>query len=255
MKIEVGDDLEPCTFVLITGASSGIGREIARTLSSENRLILCGRDQERLQETKNLCAQSEQHLVWSYDLADTSQIGEALKEFLREKEVFVSSFVHSAGMSPISPLRMLTMAQMHEIMDVNFFSAAEILKVLSSKKINKKSLQSVVFISSIYSKLGAKGQSVYCASKGALDAFVRSMAEELAPNVRINSVLPGGIRTAMGETVFANREILAKPLDAGYLLGLGKSTNIAAMVDFLLSDKADWITGQCFTVDGGRTSH
>ena len=253
MKIEVGDDLEPCTFVLITGASSGIGREIARTLSSENRLILCGRDQERLQETKNLCAQSEQHLVWSYDLADTSQIGEALKEFLREKEAFVSSFVHSAGMSPISPLRMLTTAQMHEIMDVNFFSAAEILKVLCSKKINKKSLQSVVLISSIASQFGTKGQSVYAASKAALDAFMRSIAVELAPRTRLNSVLPGGIETAMSEP-FLQSGIDLSAWDPDYLLGRGKTKDIANMVEFLLSDKARWITGQSFIVDGGKTA-
>lgn len=240
-------------YILITGASSGIGREIARTLSSENRLILCGRNQERLQETKNLCAQGEQHLVWPYDLADTAGIGEALKEFLREKEAFVSSFVHSAGMSPISPLRMLTTAQMHEIMDVNFFSAAEILKVLCSKKINKKSLQSVVLISSIASQFGTKGQSVYAASKAALDAFMRSIAVELAPRVRVNSVLPGGIETAMSAP-FLQNGIDLSALDKEYLLGRGKTKDIANMVEFLLSDKARWITGQGFIVDGGKTS-
>ena len=254
MKIEVGDDLEPCTFVLITGASSGIGREIAITLSSENRLILCGRNQERLQKTKNLCAQSEQHLIWSYDLADTFRLGGALKEFLREKDVFVSSFVHSAGMSPISPLRMLTTMQMHEIMDVNFFSAAEILKVLSSKNVNKKSLQSVVFISSIASQFGTKGQSVYAASKAAMDAFMRSMAVEMAPRIRINSVLPGGIKTAMSEFLLQNT-VDPTALDKDYLLGAGKTQDIASMVEFLLFDKARWITGQSFIVDGGKTAY
>ena len=167
----------------------------------------------------------------------------------------MESFVHSAGMAPISLLRLLSLAKMHEIMDVNFFSAAIILKTLLGKKVNHHRLQSVVLISSIHSNRGVKGQPIYCASKGAIDSFVRAMADELASKVRINSILPGAINTSMGGTILENAAILKNPIDAGYLLGLGQTEDIANMTAFLISDKAKWITGQNLTVDGGKTAH
>ena len=150
---------------------------------------------------------------------------------------------------------MTTTAQMHTIMDVNFFSAVEILKLLTSKKINGKALVRAILISSIQSRLGAKGQSVYCASKAALEGFMRAMAVELAPTVILNVIRPGGIRTPMGDLLQQNQELLAKPSDDGYLLGLGEAEDIAAMAEFLMGEGAAWITGQIFTVDGGRCAH
>ncbi len=95
--------------------------------------------------------------------------------------------------------------------------------------------------------------SLYSASKGALDSFARSMAYELAPRVRVNTVLPGGIVTR-GTQSLANGVNVPKD-ESGYLLGEGKVQDIANMIVFLLSEQARWITGQNFTVDGGKTTH
>lgn len=121
-----------------------------------------------------------------------------------------------------------------------------------NRKLNGDTLKSVVLISSNISNFGAKAFGVYGASKGAMDALMRSLAVELAPKVRLNSVLPGGVRTTMTEHMYQDEE-LVKRMAATYPLGLGEANDIYEVVNFLLSDKARWITGQQCTVDGGRT--
>ncbi len=242
-------------YVLLTGASSGIGRTTAVRLSKIYPLILGGRNEKRLEETRAMCANGDNHFIWRYDLADVAGIADNLTALLQGKAIVVDGFVHSAGIAPLAPLRLTSLETMHEIMDVNFFSAVEILKLLTSKKVNGKALARVVLISSLQSRIGAKGQSVYCASKAALEGFMRAMAVELAPGVRLNVIRPGGIWTPMGDILGQNQELLAKPIDDGYLLGLGETRDIAAMVEYLLGEDAKWITGQIFTVDGGRCAH
>ena len=139
------------------------------------------------------------------------------------------------------------------MMNVNFFAAVEISRVLVSQRCNGQSLSNLVFVSSIASQFGSKGHSLYSASKGALDALMRSLAIELAPRVRVNSVLPGAISTPMTASTFANQE-LADRLKQQYPLGLGTADDVAALIEFLISDAARWITGQQFVVDGGRTA-
>lgn len=236
-------------YILITGASSGIGRAVAITLSDKYPLILCGRNIENLEKTKSQCHSGCKIMLWPFDLQKVEGIGISLAGFIKDQAVSIGGFVHSAGVSPISPLRMLPLAKIHEIMTVNFLSSVEILKVLSSKKINSKCLNSVVFISSIAAVCGVKGQAVYSASKGALNAFARSMAVELAPNVRVNCVMPGGLRTAMTEAMYESSPEPDK-LDNN-LLGAGSVDDIAEAVYYLLSDKSRWVTGQALAVDGG----
>lgn len=242
------------TYTLVTGASSGIGRAIAINQALHSNLILCGRDLARLEETKKQCANSENHIVWQCDLKRVETIGESLKFLMNGQKLYIHHFVHSAGIAEIMPLHLMSIEFMQETMNVNFFSAVEIMKVLGNKRINKQSLTNVAFISSIYSKYGAKGQALYSASKGAIDSFVKSMAVELAPNVRVNSILPGAIKTRLAKEVFENEDSIKK-IGEGYLLGFGKTEEIAQMVEFLLSDKSKWITGQQFIVDGGKTAH
>ena len=111
---------------------------------------------------------------------------------------------------------------------------------------------SAVLISSNISNFGAKAHSAYGASKAAIDGLMRSLAIELAPNVRINSVLPGGIKTALTARIFEDKELIRK-MELSYPLGLGCTNDIANAVEFLLSNRSRWITGQQITVDGGRT--
>ena len=100
--------------------------------------------------------------------------------------------------------------------------------------------------------MGAKAFNVYSASKAALDALMRSLAVELAPNVRLNSVLPGAIQTRMTDHIFKDAELLNR-MTKDYPLGVGYPSDIFEMVRFLISDESRWITGQQFVVDGGRS--
>jgi NAD(P)-dependent dehydrogenase (short-subunit alcohol dehydrogenase family) len=243
---------EPTKYALITGASSGIGRAIALRLACERNVILHGRDTGRLEETGRQCPKTAKRLIWRYDLADPVGLEASLAGLLKTNDAVVDTFVHSAGMLTLLPLRSMTSAQMSELMNVNFLSAAQIVSVLVKKNTNDKQLRNIVFVSSTASKFGAKAFSIYSASKGALDAMMRSLAVELAPQVRVNSVLPGGIGTQMTDRMLSDAE-LKERMEREYPLGLGQGDDVANLVHFLVSEEARWITGQQFVIDGGRT--
>jgi len=239
--------VQTCT--LLTGASSGIGAAIARRLGSGRSLILGGRDADKL------CAASDngRHIVWPYDLRDVDGIQASLSGLLEQRQVAVDCFVHCAGVVKVMPARLMDTPVVQEVMNVNVLSAIQILRTLL-KKTNQGALTNVLFISSTYSIRGVKGQALYAASKGALDAMMQSLAVELAPAVRVNSVLPGGVKTPMSQRAFEDPQHLEK-MKQEYLLRLGEVDDVVNVVEFMLSDKAGWITGQKIVVDGGQTAH
>ncbi len=238
--------------IIITGASSGMGREMAKKFSSSYPVILNGRDLERLEETRQQCQNPQNQLIWQYDLENVEDVEQTLATFLTGHQVRVAYFVHCAGYMKTYPLKMVSASLFQQTFNINVISGALIIKTLMNRKLNGDTLKSVVLISSNISNFGAKAFGVYGASKGAMDALMRSLAVELAPRVRLNSVLPGGVRTTMTEHMYQDEE-LVKRMAATYPLGLGEANDIYEAVNFLLSDKARWITGQQCTVDGGRT--
>lgn len=239
-------------YLLITGASSGIGREMAISLSSDYRLILHGRDMLRLEETRELCQNPAVQLCWPFDLADVSALATNLPEFLAERGVQVFGFVHCAAQLKMLPLRSISIEHAQSVMNTNALAAMEITRLLLRKNVNQKALESIVFISTIASQYGAKGFTAYSASKAALDGLMRSLAVELAPSVRVNSVLPGGVRTPMTEGMFADPDI-SERLTRDYPLGVGYPSDVTNAVNFLLSRDSRWITGHQLVVDGGRS--
>ena len=239
-------------FVLVTGASSGIGRKIAIGLSATYNVVLNGRNLERLIATKEKCSVANEQIIFIKDLSRIDELEEQLSIFIRENKIEISHFVHCAGYMKMVPLKRITIETINTTFATNIFSAALIIKVLINFKLNNAALKSTVLISSNISNFGAKAFNIYGASKSALDGLMRSLAIELAPKIRINSVLPGSVRTEMTESIFANEET-AKRMESTYPLGLGTTNDIFEIVEFLLSEKARWITGQQFTIDGGRT--
>ena len=237
-------------YTLITGASSGVGRELAIYLSKSRKLILNGRNEEQLQETKVKC--EIEPLVWSYDLYNVQDLESALAMFIKGHDICVSSFVHCAGLMKMVPIRAVNIETLNNTYAVNVFAPALITKTLAGRKVNGRELKSVVFISSNISNCGAAAFSAYGSSKAALDGLMRNLAVELAPNVRINSVLPGGMITEMTKDIFADEAKKAE-FEKNYPLGLGTPSDIAPVVEFLLSEKPRWMTGQQVIVDGGRT--
>lgn len=240
--------------LLLTGASSGIGRDMAISLSRHRRLILNGRDTDRLEETRALCHAPDQHICWPFDLVDVDALDAALPALLVSHDVRVSAFVHCAALLKVLPLRSITIAHAQAVMNANTLSAMEITRLLMRKNVNHKALTNIVFISTIASQFGARGFTAYCASKAGLDGLMKALAVELAPDVRVNSVLPGGVRTPMTEEMYADPDT-AHRLTRDYPLGVGLPADIGDAVGFLLSDQARWITGHQMVVDGGRSAN
>lgn len=238
-------------YTLITGASSGIGREAAINLSSKSKLILHGRNLERLEETRSMC-RSDKHIIWCCDFGSEISISKDLSELLGQHKIVVNNFIHCAGMVTVLNARNITKVISDKIMSVNFSSAIEITSVLLKKKVNKGQLKNIIFISSIWSKYGAKGYTLYCASKAALDSAMRALSIELSPAIRVNSILLGAVHTPMSENSFLDDEIV-KNINKQYPLGIGKPEDAASMIKFLLSSKSRWMTGQQIILDGGRS--
>ena len=239
-------------WVLITGASSGIGKAIAIELSKAYNLVLNGRDERRLNETAASLAKGCRKRIWNYDLGQIEEIGAALTEFLSISRITISRFVHAAGVSKIMPVNVTRVEDVRNTFGVNTMAPFEIVKVLSSKRGNSSALKNVVFVSSAISKRGARGHTIYGASKAALDGMMRGLAVELAPKVRVNSVLPGFVKTPMTEAVLTNVDVVER-LEAQYPLGRGWPKSVADAGSYLLSDRANWITGHELVVDGGSS--
>jgi NAD(P)-dependent dehydrogenase (short-subunit alcohol dehydrogenase family) len=241
-------------FTLITGAASGIGQKITIQLSADRRLVLCDRNGEGLEYTLAQCVNPSLHFLWNHDLGDVLSIRAALETLLKENQILVDSFVHCAGIMKVMRMKDVDYKNSLQIFNVNFFSATEIISTLLKKSINQGSLKNIVFISAILGKFGARGHNLYTATKAALDGLMKSLAIELAPEIRVNSILPGGVKTPMSE--FALKDpVIVERIKQDYPLGLGEPSDIANLVEFLLSDKSRWITGQQIIIDGGRTAN
>ena len=245
-------------FILVTGATSGLGLSLVEKLVEQGESVLaCGRNFEHFPDLSKFGGGITKN--YTFDLRNVSDLAASLRTYIEEKNIRVKGFVHCAGVSPISPLRMMNASAIQDVFAVNLFSAMEILRVLTRKRINHSALKSVVLISSIASIRGTSGMSAYCASKGALDSMARALAVEFAPKVRINTVRPGALPTDIlkkaGVSPIVTEDFQAHPEAHGSLLGCGELSDVTELVHFLLSENARWITGQCFNVDGGVTAH
>lgn len=238
-------------YILITGASSGMGALCAKHFSNSHRLIMASENLEMLQDVLKECANPKQHILWHCNFAtERENIVQSLTNLLKDHDAVVDQYVHFAGLTKLLPLKTFSIPNIDLIFNVNFFSILEIMKALL-KKSNVKALSNVVLISALVSERGNVGNSIYAASKGAMNSLVYTLARELAPDIRINALLPGAIETPM-----------SKNLDADYIaemtkdtpLGWGQPQDVVNYVEFLLSDKAKWITGQTLFVDGGRST-
>ena len=177
-----------------------------------------------------------------------------MSEVLRRTEGGVDTFVHCAGISTPLPISGFTEKFALKQFNVNFFSALKIISVLLNKRKNPTQLKNILFVTSIWGKFGSSGYSLYGGSKSALTGAMRSLSIELAPNTRVNSVALGAIETPMSAESFQNMGIL-EFMKMTYPLGMGTPRDAANILDFLISEKSRWITGQEFVVDGGRTAN
>lgn len=236
--------------ILVTGASSGIGQATAIECSKMGAsVVLCGRNVERLNETKALLV-GENHMIFDGDLSQEDVIGSLVASVPQ-----LDGVVLSAGKGMTLPFQFSTREKFDEIFNINFFSPIEVLRLLiKKKKLNQNS--SVVFIVSIGgTQCFSVGNSVYGASKAALQAMVNFCAQELASKkVRVNGICPGMVETPLIRRGTLTDEQLKEDMDKYPLKRYGYPEDIAYGSIYLLSAASSWITGQSIVIDGGITS-
>jgi NAD(P)-dependent dehydrogenase (short-subunit alcohol dehydrogenase family) len=232
---------------LITGASSGIGRQIALDLAEGGaQLIILGRNLEKLEETKRLCPTSSKIRIVAKDFNDHDFVN-TLSFTLDDK---IDGVVFNAGKVKVNPVAFINDSDINDIFDTNTKSNMLLTQFLLRKnKLNKNS--SLVFVSSISTRKPTVGNSVYNASKSALNGFAHSLALEVSKKcIRVNTVLPGFVETHFLGRVRTEEEV-QKHLTEYPLGRFGKPTDISSLVCFLLSEEASWITGAQIPIDGG----
>ena len=234
--------------ILITGAGSGIGREMAiRFAQMGGKLTLWGRNLEKLNETQSLLA-GQNHQIIAVDLCETPTVASTLTGINNKFDIVI----HSAGVNHKSPLKFITEEKIQEIYPVNVFAPILLTKELvKQKKLEKGG--NILFISSISSQYATISNGLYGSSKGAIDSFIKVAALELsAQKIRVNGISPGLINNTLKDAYALGDEM--QQFESQIPLGrLGDTQDVANAALFLCSDAASWITGINLVVDGGTT--
>lgn len=228
--------------IIITGASSGIGKALCNVLSSYGaNVIMIARNAEKL---NNIAQSIGREKCWAYpfDLKNTGEIEGIVKQIVAERGK-LDGFVHCAGVGPTRPLNLTGFDFLHDVMLINFYAFVEMARVYAKKKNNNGG--SIVAISSIAGLKGDSAKTAYCASKAAVDGAVRSLAVELrAKGIRVNAVQPGWVRTEMYEEyIKAGGEDAQHRFDANPKNTIVEPEEVAETIAFLLSDKASVLSG------------
>ena len=235
--------------ILVTGASSGIGRATAVLCAGMGAKVLSvGRNEQRLSETLAMLS-GEGHSLFALDLNDEPTVDEAVLRFPT-----VDGIANCAGVAKMMPFQFVDKQEMETVFSANFFSPVMLVnKLLKAKKLQKGG--SVVFVSSIDGpRTVHAGNSVYAASKSALVGMARNMAVDLmGKKIRVNCVLPGTTDTAMIRTENVTDEMLEETAKALPMKRFARPDEIASVIVFLLSEASSYMTGTEIVVDGGSS--
>ena len=242
--------------IVMTGASSGLGKQTCITLSRLGaKVSLIARNEEKLKETVSLM-EGTGHYIYPFDITQIDGIEEVIKT-ITSVNGKINGFVHAAGVGTSKPLSMTKYDFLQSMMTLHVYSFVEFVRVIAKKKISDDGV-SIVAVSSATTISADKGKVAYVATKGALDRLVRPMAVELGESrkFRINTVNPGWIKTDMfynfvEEQGQERMDEILKPC----FLGASEPADVANTIAFLLSDASKMITGQNIVIDGGWTIH
>ena len=226
--------------VLITGASGGIGKAIAKTLSDAGcRLVLCCNENK---------IESADALIFQGDLSDEAVVADLFGK-MKDNNCMPDAVVNNAGISLTGLFTLQEEKDWNRLFDVNV-KATFLVSKYAAKEMIKNHSGAIVNISSMWGEVGASCEVAYSATKGAIIAFTKALAKELGPSgIRVNCVSPGVIDTEMNAHL--SEEDMKELADETPLGRIGSPEDVASAVKFLLSDDASFITGQVLGVNGG----
>lgn len=232
---------------IVTGASSGIGKETALLINKYGGKVICvSRNIEALNTLKLKSLVSENIIIEPKDLSENiSGHAEWVKE-LSKKYGKLSGIVNCAGSSYVCPVSMIEYEDARKIMDLNYFAPLMLVKGFADRRVNTGKECSVIFISSIAAHIGLKGQALYSGTKSALSGTCRSLAKELiSKGIRVNTVSPGAVDTPM-----LSKSIEHGELDDNFDKSIvAPPQQIAHLVVFLLSNQSMYISGKDYNID------
>lgn len=232
--------------ILVTGASSGIGKAIAIECAKMGaKLIITARNEDRLKDTlQSLVGEGHQYII--ADLSTNEGIDNLVKSL-----PIIDGMVHAAGLIKRLPLKFINEKNLGDLMQTNFFAPAlTTQKIYKAKKIVNEG--SIVFISSVATNFASFGNIMYMASKGAINSLSKGIAFEVATQgIRVNCIEPGMVVTNLTKAI--SDEELAEDVKRYPLGRFGKPEEIGYAAIFLLSNASKWMTGSVIKVDGGLT--
>jgi NAD(P)-dependent dehydrogenase (short-subunit alcohol dehydrogenase family) len=220
---------------LIIGASSGMGKQLALQLSSENHVFAT--------YMKSFSADLENVSFHYLDVLSPQPDIDFIPDILH-------GFVYCPGSITLKPFSKLSLNDFESDFQINFLGIVKLLHQILPN-LRRAEQASVVLFSSVAVQLGMPFHSSIAASKGAIEGFTRAMAAEFSPKIRVNAIAPSLTDTPLAESLINTEVKLMNMASKHPLQRIGKPEDIAHMVEFLLSNKSSWITGQIFHIDGG----
>ena len=234
--------------ILVTGASSGIGKGVAIDITKMGAgVFITARNEEKLIEAKALMEGSENSIIVA-DLCSDEDINRIVDSL-----PVLNGIVLSAGIIKTMPVKNITDQAIEDIFNINIISNIKLL----SKLLKKKKLAygaSVIFISSVSTFNVKVGNSLYSGTKGAVNSFAKAMALEVSKQkMRVNCIQPGFVPSNILNNSGIEEDSMLKWYAERHPLGFGTPSDIANACIYLLSDASQWVTGSIFTIDGGYT--
>lgn len=236
--------------ILVTGASSGIGRAIAVQCSKMGaKVVVCGRNTLRIQETMSML-EGDGHACFEGDLTNMDNVNRLVDDMPKLQGV-----VLSAGRGLTLPFLFSDNERFEEMYKNNFFSPVEVFRLLVKKKKLDKNSSVVLIISTGGTRRFTVGNAIYGTAKAALESLVRFCAIELAgKKIRVNGICPGMVNTPLIKSGAITDNQLAKDMDNCPMKRYGEPEDIAYGAVYLLSDAASWVTGSSLVIDGGNSA-
>lgn len=240
--------------ILVTGASSGIGRATANLVAQcGGQVALCGRDVERLEEARaGLPGQG--HTIHAADLGQADAAHDLVMA-IASGEAPLDGVFHSAGITKVLPLKLIKDRQIDDVFGANLRGAFGIVRAAAKKNVVVDG-GALIFMSSVAAVCGRPALAAYCAAKAGLNGLVRAASIELAPRrIRVNAIDAGAVRTAMHDNFVGSVNAEAQEeYERFHPLGFGEAEDVANLAVYLLGAGGRWITGANLAIDGGAAA-